>query len=230
MFDIKLLVVLLFVVINFSILLLVKTRINSAISLILSYLVTVFFLGLAVTSYENLKELIVILAIYSMVVLFLVCRHDSIILEEEKKSRFKKISLHFFVALVVLVIFFSVFWVTNNIVRISNFVEGQKIERRNKELFGSFRTSSSHIIIDENRGIVPKKKTLKIEKRSELVNKRDTQEAFNLNARQRARLKDRLSDSFLLKRFSDFILIITALLTLSLLHSNFLRINTKNNR
>lgn len=214
-FDPKIITVLLFIIINFTVLFFVKTNINKAISLIFSYLVTVLFLAMNVSSYDNLKEIIVLSAAYLSVVLFLVFNCDSLILEETKKSKIKKIQHVFFIvpALVftVLIIFFSTFWITKNIPKISSFVEEKKIEIKNKELFGSLKNPSDEITIDEAKGIAPRPIAVVDNQPYK------TQDEFNMNMRRRARLKDQLSDSFLLKRSSDLILFIMVLSVFPLL-------------
>ena len=86
-FDPEIITALFFIIINFTVLFFVKTNINKAISLIFSYLVTVLFLAMTVSSYDNLREIIVLSAAYLSVVLFLVFNYDSLILEETKKSK-----------------------------------------------------------------------------------------------------------------------------------------------
>ena len=215
LFDPKIITVLLFIIINFTVLFFVKANINKAISLIFSYLVTVLFLAMTVSSYDNLREIIVLSAAYLSVVLFLVFNCDSLILEEAKKSKIKKIQHVFFIvpALIftVLIIFFSTFWITKNISKISSFVEEKKIEIKNKELFASLKTPSDEITIDEAKGIAPRPIAVADNQPYK------TQDEFNMNMRRRARLKDQLSDSFLLKRSSDLILFIMVLSVLPML-------------
>lgn len=213
--DAKLITVLFFIIINFAVLFFVKTNINKALSLIFSYLVTVLFLIMTVSSYDNLKETIVLSAVYLAVVLFLVFNCDAFILEELQKSKIQKIRHAFFVvpALVfaVLITFFSTFWITKNISEISRFVEEKKIEIKNKELFGSLKTPSDEITIDEAKGIAPRPIAVADNQPYK------TQDEFNMNMRRRVRLKDQLSDSFLLKRSSDLILFIMVLSVFPLL-------------
>jgi hypothetical protein len=218
-FDAKLLVATLFIITNFSILFLVKTRFNIALSLIFTYLLTVLCLSITVSNYENLKELTIVLAIYTMVMMFLIFYHNPIVLEKIQKSRFEKIRYVFFIVpicfFVILATFFSTFWIVTKIEETSYFVAEKKIEQKNEELFGSLKSSESEITIDELRGIVPRSK---IHKKILEKNKTyKTQDEFKMSARRRSRLQDKMAESFLLKRSSDFILIITALLVTSLL-------------
>lgn len=211
--DAKLITALFFIIINFAVLFFVKTKINKALSLTFSYLAMVLFLTMTVSSYNNLKETIVLLALYLAVVLFLIFNCDSFISQELQKSKFQKIQQAFFVIPVlvfsVLIIFFSTFWITKNISEISIFVEEKKIEVKNKELIASLKFSPNKITTDAIRGM-----TLPV---AADIQAYKTPDEFNMNARKRAHLKDQLSESFLLKRSSDLILFIMILSVFPLL-------------
>jgi hypothetical protein len=148
-----------------------------------------------------------------MVILFLVSNYNPIYLagnetNKEKESRIKM----FFVpmmCLIVLMLFCSLFFVAENIAQISEDVRERKMVKQ-EEVVKNPMILPSHAV-----HIAVKKFYLGKKFEEEWSDK--TYAELEMNERKRARLKDKLSDNFLLKRSSDVILIIVAVSTSLLL-------------
>jgi len=211
--DAKFLTLLTFIVINFLILFVIKTRTTIVTSLIIAHLIAVLFFSLSISNYNSFKEIVLALIIYSMVILFLVSNYNPIYLagnetNKEKESRIKM----FFVpmmCLIVLMLFCSLFFVAENIAQISEDVRERKMVKQ-EEVVKNPMILPSHAV-----HIAVKKFYLGKKFEEEWSDK--TYAELEMNERKRARLKDKLSDNFLLKRSSDVILIIVAVSTSLLL-------------
>lgn len=97
-FDAKFFTLLVFVVINFFILFIVKTRTSLVISVIIAHLIAVLFFSLSIANYGSFKEITLALILYSMVILFLISNYGSIVIEGEGKRKSRR---HLFVDAVI---------------------------------------------------------------------------------------------------------------------------------
>lgn len=104
-FDGKFFTLLVFIVINFFILFVVKTRTSLVISVIIAHLVAVLFFALSISNYHSFREITLALIIYSMVILFVISNYGLIVVDVEKiqKSKLKLLknaTIYIFAALV----------------------------------------------------------------------------------------------------------------------------------
>lgn len=216
-FNSKLLVILVFVVINFLIITKVKTRTSTIISLIISHLILVLFLSISISSYNSFKEIVLALVAYSMVVLFLISNHSTIFVKEPESAQQQSLLKIFFstisIASIVLIVFVALFLVAKNVAEIANLVDDQKIETQDI-LSENPLVSTNHPVHQEIEKYYLGKK---LEDQEAWLNK--SQSEFEINEKKWTRLKEKLSDNFLLKRSSDVILIIVAVSTTLLLLS-----------
>ncbi len=215
-FDAKILVALVFVVISFLIILKIKTRTTSVTTLILAHLVLVLFLSLSISNYNSFKELVLALVAYSMVLLFLISNHNPIFFNDSDKSQKPRSRWSLlFVPLIFAafaLIFLALFIVTKNVQTISQAISDKRIEKQTEALLNPMILPSHPVHIGVRKFYLGKKMESdgnnwvdKVQVRSEI------------NDRKQARLKDKLADNFLLKRSSDVILIIVAISTSLLL-------------
>lgn len=218
-FDIKLLVILIFIVISFLIIFLVQTRTTTVTSLIIAHLVLVLFLSLSIPNYNNFKEIVLALVAYSMVILFLISNYNPIFISDlapHKTTRvwqnFTKIAI---VAVSVMVIFFVLFVMVKNIMEISVAVRDKKFEKQNEVMANPMILPSHAVHIAVKKFYLGKKFANEELEEDGLVDQ--VQIAYEINQAKKARLKDKLSDNFLLKRSSDVILVIVAVATSMLL-------------
>lgn len=114
-FDAKSLTVLVFVLINLSILFFVKTRTSLVISVIIAHLVAVLFFSISIANYNSFREITLALIVYSMVILFLISNYGLIVVETEKKSKRRNIIFNTIIYLVAIIAFYLVFLVIENI-------------------------------------------------------------------------------------------------------------------
>jgi hypothetical protein len=211
--DAKFLTLLTFNVINFLILFVIKTRTTIVTSLIIAHLIAVLFFSLSISNYNSFKEVVLALIIYSMVILFLVSNYNPIYLAGNEVNKNKELRIKMFfvpmMCLIVLMLFCSLFFVAENIAQISEDVRERKMVKQ-EEVVKNPMILPSHAV-----HIAVKKFYLGKKFEEEWSDK--TYAELEMNERKRARLKDKLSDNFLLKRSSDVILIIVAVSTSLLL-------------
>ncbi len=211
--DAKFLTLLAFVVINFLILFTIKTRTTIVTGLIISHLVAVLFFSLSISNYNSFKEIVLALIVYSMVILFLVSNYNPIYLLGNEANKIKsRRQLFFFIAAIIVVIsvtFFALFSVAKNIEKISEIIVEKKIIKQEEVL-------KNPMILPQHPVHIAVKKFYFGKKFEEEWSDK-TYIELEMNERKRARLKDKLSDNFLLKRSSDVILIIVAMSTSLLL-------------
>ena len=213
LFDPKLLTILVFIAINFLILFTIRTRTTIVTALIISHLIAVLFFSLSISNYNSFKEIVLALIIFSMVILFLVSNYNPIYLVGSETTKIKRSQLVFFfipmVCLVLATIFVSLFLVTTNLTKISHIVNDKQVTKQNEILQNPMILPSHPVHIAVKKFYLGKKFE------GEWSDKNYV--ALEINEHKKARLKDKLSDNFLLKRSSDVILIIVAVSTSLLL-------------
>ena len=211
--DAKFFTLLTFIVINFLILFVIKTRTTTVTSLIIAHLVAVLFFSISISNYNSFKEIVLALIVYSMVILFLISNYNPIYLvgKEKSKSKYSRAVLIVFPAMcvVILTVFFAIFSIAKNIPEITDIVSEKKITKQTEII------KNPMILPSHPAHIAVKKFYLGKKFEEDWSDKIDTE--LEMNERKRARLKDKLSDNFLLKRSSDVILIIVAISTSLLL-------------
>lgn len=211
--DAKFFTLLTFIIINFLILFAVKTRTTTVTSLIIAHLVAVLFFSLSISNYNSFKEIVLALIVYSMVILFLISNYNPIYLvnKEEVKTKHSKISLLIFslMGLAFVSVFLGLFLITKNIPEITEIVYDKKSTKQVEVI------KNPMILPSHPAHIAVKKFYLGKKFEDNWSDKADND--LEMNEKKKARLKDKLSDNFLLKRSSDVILIIVAISTSLLL-------------
>lgn len=215
-FDAKFFTLLVFIVINFLILFLVKTRTTTIISLIIAHLIAVLFFSISIANYNSFKEITLALIIYSMVILFLISNYNEVVLEQGIVAKIKDsrwfIFFYIFLICILLVIFFALFSATKNITKISEIISEKKSNAQAEIMMNPMLLPShpAHIAVKE----------FYLGKKFEDEWSDKFAAELEINDRKKARLKDKLSDNFLLKRSSDVILMIVAASSVLLLLSS----------
>lgn len=213
-FDEKFFTILAFIAINFLILFFVRTRTTTIISLIIAHLTTVVFFSLSISNYNSFKEIVLSLIIYSMVILFLISGNNPIHQTDDKGNKIKSskpsLAVTSCVSFIFLTIFLLIFLMVKNLPQLAEFVRDEKFSKQNEimqnpiaEAFHSEHLTTENFYPDQEILDNPVKKDFKSE----------------ISDRKKARLKDKLSDNFLLKRSADVILIIAAIIANLLLLS-----------
>lgn len=205
MFDAKLFTVLVFVIINFLILFTIKTRTTIVISLIIAHLVAVLFFSLSISNYNSFKEIVLALIVYSMVILFLISNYNPIYLAKKENIEFRKLSITTILASITVILsFVSIFFIAQNIAQIS---ESVQVKRTVKEE----RIFNNPIISASHPAHIAVKKNYLGKKFEDKWSNKTTPTKIEISKAKRSRIKEGLSDNFLLKRSSDVILIIVAI-------------------
>jgi len=210
-FDAKFFTLLAFIIINFLIIFKIKNRTTIVTALIISHLVAVLFFSLSISNYNSFKEIVLALIVFSMVILFLVSNYNPIYLQANEASEFKLSKYILFFAPVILLVFLASFLVIKNVTKIAELTNEKKISSQ-EEIIKNPMILPNHAV-----HIAVKKFYFGKKFEEELSDK--TYVELEINERKRARLKDKLSDNFLLKRSSDVILMIVAVSTILLLLS-----------
>lgn len=148
-----------------------------------------------------------------MVILFLVSNYNPIYLAESEASKINRSHLWFFTipmsAIITITVFLALFLITKDLPEISKIVTDKQLASQNEIMLNPMILPSHPVHIAVKKFYLGKKFE------EEWSDK--TYVALEMNDRKRARLKDKLSDNFLLKRSSDVILIIVAISTSLLL-------------
>lgn len=228
-FDAKIIVALVFVVMSFLAIFLVRTRTTVVTTLIITHLVLVLFLSLSVASYHSFKEIVLALVAYSMVLLYLISNNNPIFSQAERiVLNFRdKIFLLKFIAtgLLVLVIASAMFVIAKNVSEISQKVADKRSDREVEIMMNPMLLPSHPVHISVRKFYLGKKMTSDGDEWGDKVQAR-----AEINEKKQAKLKDKLADNFLLKRSSDVILIIVAVSTsLLLLGARKIENNNENN-
>jgi hypothetical protein len=212
-FDAKFFTLLTFIIINFLILFIIKTRTTSITSLIIAHLVAVLFFSLSISNYNSFKEIVLALIVYSMVILFLISNYNPIYLTGDKSNKAKHSWLLWLtiplISSIVLSIFFAVFFITKNIPQLAKTIHEKEFSRQNE--------IAKNPMILPSHAVHMAVKTFYLGKKFKDDWSDKSYVEIEMNEKKRARLKDKLSDNFLLKRSSDVILIIVAVSTSLLL-------------
>ncbi|MBP7710103.1 MAG: hypothetical protein KA100_03440 [Rickettsiales bacterium] len=211
--DAKFLTLLAFIAINFLILFTIKTRTTIVTSLIISHLAAVLFFSISISNYNSFKEIVLALIIFSMVILFLVSNYNPIYLAAPETSKTKRSRLWIFfipaVCVIVVTVFVALFSIAKSLPQISKIITDEQTTKQNEILQNPMLLPSHPVHIAVKKFYLGKK--------FEDGWSDKTYVELEMNDRKRARLKDKLSDNFLLKRSSDVILIIVAISTSLLL-------------
>lgn len=209
--DGRLLTLLAFIVINFLILFVVKTRTTTVISLIIAHLIAVLFFSLSISNYDSFKEIVLGLIIYSMVTLFLVSNYNPIHLdgeEDDNKNLRMKIMTVCMACIIVFIVFILTFWIAKNIASVNASVIAKK---------AAIRQAETKLNVPKNLAAT----TLLLSQKPQSKWIKERLESPEISHRKKERLRRSLADNFLLKRSSDVILIIVALsVVLMLLRKN----------
>jgi hypothetical protein len=215
-FDAKFLTLLAFIVINFLIIFIIKTRTSIITALIISYLVIVLFFSLSLSNYNSYQEIVLALIICSMVTLLLISSYRQTDLSDEKPNKTKGWRQFLIFAPVVCLTaslsFFALFLLTKNTFEISKLVAEKKINQQENII--------NNPMISPNHAVHVAVKKFYLGKKFEDNRSKKTYLDFEFSERKKARLKDKLSDNFLLKRSSEAILIIVVISSVLLILSS----------
>jgi hypothetical protein len=190
LFEPRILVILLFIIINFLIIFVVKTRTSATTSLIIAHLILVLFLSITITSYQSFKEIVLALVVYLMVILSLISNHNKSYLSSHKH---KSIAIFLIFIIPAIIACMASFYLAKSTIPIANLVKEEQASRALKStinLPGDLPDGDNIVLTNnskasDNVGVLPK------------------------NDYKMIRLKRKLSDNFLLKRSSDVILVIS---------------------
>jgi hypothetical protein len=192
LFEPKILVILLFIIINFLIIFVVKTRTTATISLIITHLILVLFLSISIASYQSFKEIILALVVYLMVILSLISNHNKSYLANHQYYKSTAIFLIFIVPAIMICV--ASFYLAKSTIPIANLVKekqaAQNIGVANVNLIGDDFSGGGNVSSINN------------------LKSPDNDNSLSNNDYKMTNLKKKLSDNFLLKRSSDVILII----------------------
>ena len=129
MFDTQLLPLLLFVFISIGIIFAAKTRISTIALLIAAHLSLILFFSLAIANYSHLKEAVLTLIAYLMLVLFLIANYGA---EKENRDRPLQIKSRSYIKIFAGFAFFMIF--SCALYLVNNVFYSMKNSRNNREV------------------------------------------------------------------------------------------------
>lgn len=209
MIESKLLILPIFIIVNFLIIFAVRSRTSVVIGLTISHLIAALFFSSVIIDYFAFREIILALAVYSMVILFLISNYNASFVSDEEVIKIKQTPLVISVLLAGLLllvgIFASVFFVTKDVHKISKIVAEKKTQIKNEIVKNPMALPShaAHIAV--------KKFYLGRKFENDWANKKSSNRGIDIKKQEK--LKDELSHNILFKRSSDIILIIVAMIT-----------------
>ncbi len=192
LFEPRILVILLFIIINFLIIFAVKTRTTATTSLIIAHLVLVLFLSISITNYQSFKEIVLALIIYLMIILSLISNHNKSYLNNYQ--HYKPISIFLIFIIPACLTCAATFYLAKTTIPIANLI-------KEKQAISNLDSNADNIALPGDDNLISKNN-------SESLNNTGT---ISNNDYKIAKLKRKLSDNFLLKRSSDVILVIAGL-------------------
>jgi len=208
--------ILIFTIISLAILFFIKTRTTRVIALISSHLTIIFLFNIYLDSFENFKEIILVISIYSMVILFLISNNKSFLIdlrdEESAPNKKNLIKFHGPVGLTIIGTTICILLIAISMPEISLIIQQKKLDRKNELAVNPLILPSHPVHIAVKKFYLGKKFNDN--------NSDNVAIALEKNEKKRAKLKDKLADNVILKRTSDIILIIVASLTALLILSN----------
>ncbi|MFM8185589.1 MAG: hypothetical protein ACKN9I_01515 [Alphaproteobacteria bacterium] len=206
-------IIIIFSLICLAILFFIKTRTNRIIALISSHLAIILLFDIYLNSFNNFKEIVLVITIYSMTVLFLISDNKSFYVELKEAietNNFFKLKLPFL--LLIFGTILAVILIAIKIPDINKIISQKKINRDNEMVINPLILPSHPVHIAVKKFYLGKKFD---DNFSDSISV-----ALEKNEKKRAKLKDKLQDNIFLKSSSNIILIIVASLTALLILSS----------
>jgi len=206
-------IIIIFSLICLAILFFIKTRTNRIIALISSHLAIILLFDIYLNSFNNFKEIVLVITIYSMTVLFLISDNKSFYVESKEAietNNFFKLKLPFL--LLIFGTILAVILIAIKIPDINKIISQKKINRDNEMVINPLILPSHPVHIAVKKFYLGKKFD---DNFSDSISV-----ALEKNEKKRAKLKDKLQDNIFLKSSSNIILIIVASLTALLILSS----------
>jgi hypothetical protein len=126
----ELLIILTILILNLSVVLLVRSRTTMIIFIMLANLITILFYSLIIPEAQNFKELIIATIIFSTIILALISNSNHIYnIPPEKPKKIKFIILSIIVGIFTIIVSSGVFYLTKNINKVAAAVREKQISR-----------------------------------------------------------------------------------------------------
>lgn len=193
MFDAKLVTILAFALTNIFIIFVAKDKVNISLGVIICYFLTLLFVSLTISNYNNLENIAIIITLYFACFLAISTTNffaTKLILNNQKPAIFLAILGVSFLML------FASFFITNNIEKTHQIFEQKQFEQQNNMLFGnnSQALNNLEIIRQDNKFV------------------KNAQVMTYVDEKRLVYFREKLSKNFLLQNFSILILIIAVII------------------
>lgn len=208
-FGIEALISVLFIIFSSASLLFLQDNFNRIASLVIALLLLIAAIATSVTNYASVQKLILVTAIYLITTVFVLLKQDENV--QDMRDIKKKI-YHFLTIIVIAFSFFAVVFVTQNITNLSLISEEKKLQAKDDKFLNSFKNSSFGIVLGEVGGSISNSKS-----KQDSMTKEDKGQ-FKMPYTSQEKLRSTLSDNFLLKNFAEFILLLSAFLSIHLIY------------
>jgi glucan phosphoethanolaminetransferase (alkaline phosphatase superfamily) len=198
LFEPKILVILLFIIINLIIIFAIKTRTTITTTLIIAHLILILFLSTSITNYQSYKEIVLTLIVYLMVMLSLISNYHPTYLNNHSSASFKPLTICIILIIPAFISCSAIFFLAKSITPMANLL---------KEKQAIITTT------DNSSAKLTQKSSLDTTNNTSNINSSNAVNKATINNYKITRLKKKLSDNFLLKRSSDVILVIAGFIT-----------------
>ncbi len=106
MFDIRLLMILVFLILGATLIFSAQSRTNIVAALIVMHLNLIVFLSLTITNQDLFKEIILVLILYLIITIFIITKQDDVVLKVKKiKAKLPNYKVIIFASFMVILIF-----------------------------------------------------------------------------------------------------------------------------
>lgn len=207
-FGFEAIISILFLLFSSSALFFFKDNLDKIISVIICALLTIILICKMVSNSAEIKDLTLVISIYVLVVSYLLLKPDS---EASEDVLILQKIKYAFAFIIFLAVFIAAIFLSQNITQLSTISEKQKLAQKDDKFLNSFKNSSFGIAISEVGGSVLESKS-----KQDQIAKKNRGE-FKMNQTKRETMRSDLSNSFLLKGFSEFILLLVAFFSLNLI-------------
>jgi len=207
-FDIKLIALISYIVLNLFNIFIVRTRNSNIVALIASNLLLLLVFALVITNYQLFKELAVMLIIFASIVLLLISDYNPIFSGINQKLNLINISHNKILFLMIFLCFIALFFVAKEIPKISSEIANSSsaIQLKSNQSQLLSRSHPAHLLVEEVYFKNTPKSSVDIQNKE-----------YRQDNQERSALKNKIKNNILFKRITDILLIIVIVINCSLL-------------
>ena len=207
-FDIKLIALFSYIVLNLFNIFVIKTRNSNIVALIASNLLLLLIFALVITNYQLFKELAIMLVIFASIILLLISDYNPIFSSINQKLNLINIFHNKTFFLIIFFCFTALFFITKEIPKISSEINNSSsiIQLKSNQVQLLSRSHPVHLLVEEVYFRNTPKSSVDLQYKE-----------YNQDNKERSILKNKIKNNILFKRITDILLIIVIFINCSLL-------------